>query len=364
MAIDLRSDTVTLPSPAMRAAMAAADVGDDVFGEDPTIARLETRVADMAGKEAAVFVASGTMGNLASLLAHCERGRAAILGDESHILHYEAGGASALGGIVFHTVPTRRDGTMPVAAIESSVRTGSDIHATPTGVICLENTHNRCGGVVLSPEYFASVAAVAGRAGVPVHLDGARLFNAAIACDLPITAWTQHVTTVSVCLSKGLAAPVGSVVAGPRSVIGRVRKTRKMLGGGMRQVGVLGAAGLVAVEHMVERLREDHANARRLAEGLAQLPAIRLDLESVQTNMVVFELEPGVEPAALIDGLRREHVLIISLGAGRLRAVTHYGISAADCDRALAAFQRVLDALGARDAAREQSMLDALDGRR
>ena len=364
MPIDLRSDTVTQPSPAMRAAMAAAEVGDDVFGEDPTIARLEAKAADLAGKDAAVFVASGTMGNLTSLLAHAGRGQAAILGDESHILHYEGGGTSALGGIVFHAVPTRPDGTLPLEAIEGAIRTGGDVHATPTAVICLENTHNRCGGTVLSPQYFQAVAAVASRAGLAVHLDGARLFNAAVHSGLPIDAWTRHVTTVSLCLSKGLAAPVGSVVAGPREVVARVRKARKMVGGGMRQVGVLGAAGLVALDEMVERLQEDHANARRLAEGLARLPGLVLDLATVQTNIVVFRVEPGLDPAALLDGLKREGVLFINLGGGRLRAVTHYGITAEDCDRAVEACARVLDHIGATSAERERSILDALEGRR
>jgi threonine aldolase len=364
MPIDLRSDTVTLPSRAMREAMASAEVGDDVFGEDPTIARLEERIAELAGKDAAIFVASGTMGNLVSLLAHAGRGGGAILGDESHVLHYEAGGGSALGGIVFQAVPTQPDGTLPLAAIEGGIRSATDVHATPTAVICLENTHNRCGGVVLAPQYFASVASIASRAGLPVHHDGARLFNAAVAMDLPITAWTQHVTTVNLCLSKGLAAPVGSVVAGPRELVGRVRRMRKMLGGGMRQVGVLGAAGLVAVDQMVGRLQEDHDNARRLAQGLAHLSGIVLDLASVQTNIVVFHVNEGLDATQLIDGLKREGVLISNLGGGRLRAVTHYGIGAEDCDRAIAACARVLDRAGAGPLARAQSIHDALDGRR
>jgi threonine aldolase len=364
MPIDLRSDTVTLPSPAMRAAMAAADLGDDVFGEDPTINRLEARVAEITGKAAAVFVASGTMGNLSSLLAHCDRGRAAIVGDESHILHYEAGGSSALGGIVLHTVRTLPDGTLPVEAIAAALRTAADIHATPTGVVCLENTHNRCGGVVIAPEYFEAVADLARSAGLPVHLDGARLFNAAVALGQPLTAWTRHATTVSLCLSKGLAAPVGSVVAGPRDVVMRVRKARKMLGGGMRQAGVLAAAGLVALDQMVDRLAEDHHNARRLAEGLSLLPGLRVQVSSVQSNIIVFGVEQGIDAAALIDGLKGEGVLIINLGGGRLRAVTHYGISAEDCDAALAACGRVLTRLGARALVQAESMRDALDGRR
>ena len=364
MPIDLRSDTVTLPSPAMRAAMAAAEVGDDVFGEDPTINRLEARVAQMTAKEAAVFVASGTMGNLASLLTHCERGRAAIVGDESHILHYEAGGSSALGGIVLHTIRTEADGTLPIEAIAAAIRNSDDIHAAPTGVICLENTHNRCGGVVLSPDYVAQVAAIARGSGLPVHLDGARLFNATIATGLPLSAWTDHVTTVTISLSKGLAAPVGSVVAGARDTMLRVRRMRKMLGGGMRQAGVLAAAGLVALEQMVARLDEDHRHARRLAEGLAQMPGLRVVLASVQTNIVIFGVEPGIDPASFVETLKADGVLIINMGGGRLRAVTHDGISASDCDAALAVCKRVLDQFGAITLVKAQSMRDAMEGRR
>ena len=364
MSIDLRSDTVTLPTPRMRAAMAAAEVGDDVFGEDPTLLRLEERVAHLTGKDAAVFVASGTMGNLSSLLAHCDRGRAAIVGDESHVFHYEAGGASAFGGIVLHTVPTKPDGTLPLAAIESAIRLPRDFHAATTGVICLENTHNRCGGVVLQDDYFARVAAIARRIGVPVHLDGARLFNASVATGKPLTAWTQHVTTVMLSFSKGLSAPVGSVVAGPREVIARVRKARKMLGGAMRQAGVIGAAAMVALEEMVGRLAEDHENARLLAEGLAAMPGIQLDLSTVATNIVMFRTEEGIDPVSLLEGLKQEGVLVVSMGGTLLRAVTHYGITAEDCAQASKAFARVLERLGAGDAVKAQSMLDALYGRR
>ncbi len=364
MAIDLRSDTVTLPTQAMRDAMAAAELGDDVFGEDPTIARLEARVAEMADKDAAVFLASGTMGNLASLLAHAERGRAAIVGDESHVLHYEAGGASALGGIVFHSVPTRPDGTLPLAHIEGAIRTSADIHAAPTGVICLENTHNRCGGVVITPEYVASVAEVAARAGLPIHLDGARLWNAAVAGGLPITEWTRHVTTVNLCLSKGLAAPVGSVVAGPPRVIARVRRMRKMLGGGMRQVGVLGAAGLVALDQMIDRLSEDHEHARRLAVGLARLAGLVVDLHHVQTNIVIFGVDLAIDPMHFVAAMKEEGVLILHMGAGRLRAVTHHGITAGDCDAVVSAAARVLNRVGATPMARARSIVDALEGRR
>jgi threonine aldolase len=341
MAIDLRSDTVTQPSPSMREAMSRAELGDDGWGEDPTLNRLEAVAADRLGKEAAVFVASGTMGNLSALLAHCERGREAILGDESHIFHYEAGGASALGGIVLHTVPTLEDGTMPLEAVEGAIRPNFT-HYAPAGVICLENTHNRCSGSIVGPDYMAGVGDIARRHGLPVHLDGARLFNASVATGLPLTAWTAHATSVQVCLSKGLAAPVGSLVAGSRAFVDRVRRARKLLGGGMRQAGVLAAAGLVALDEMIDRLAEDHQNARILADLLARLPGIVLDPSRVQTNIVVFRLGAGLDAARFVREVERAGVRIIDLGGGRLRAVTHYGISAADCRQAVEACARAL----------------------
>jgi threonine aldolase len=346
MPIDLRSDTVTLPTPRMREAMARAEVGDDVFGEDPTVNRLEAAAAAVAGKEAAVFVPSGTMGNLSSLLAHAQRGQEVILGDESHIFHYEAGGASALGGLVFHPVPTRPDGRMALEAIEAALRPSAEWLAQP-GVICLENTHNRCGGAVVPVEDFAAVADLAARRRLPVHLDGARIFNAAVATGLPVTAWTRHVTSVQFCLSKGLGAPVGSLVAGPADFVARARRARKMLGGGMRQAGVLAAAGLLALGEMVNRLAEDHQNARTLAEGLASLPGLVVDPASVHTNIVIFRVVPGLDGRAFVEAARREGVWIIDMGGGRLRAVTHDGITAQDCRDAAAACGRALDAMSA-----------------
>jgi threonine aldolase len=345
MAIDLRSDTVTQPSPAMRRAMFEADLGDDVYGEDPSVNRLEALAAGMLGKEAAVFVASGTMGNLVSLLAHCGRGQEAIVGDESHIYHYEVGSASALGGIVFHPVPTAPDGTLPLAAIEAAIRPSTNrynlYHYAPPGVICLENTHNRCGGTVLAPDYFAEVAALAGRHGLPIHLDGARLFNAAVARDLAPTEWTKHVTSVQICLSKGLSAPVGSIIAGPAAFIDRARHMRKSLGGGMRQSGVLAAPGVLALTDMVDRLREDHSNARLLADGLSRIPGIRIDPSSVQTNIVVFHLGGPAEADRFALAAKAGGVLVSPFGPGRLRAVTHFGITADDCRTALDVLGRI-----------------------
>jgi threonine aldolase len=328
----------------MREAMSRAELGDDGWGEDPTLNRLEAVAAERLGKEAAVFVVSGTMGNLSSLLAHCERGREAILGDESHIFHYEAGGASALGGLVLHTVPTREDGTMPLEAIEAAIRP-EFLHYAPPGVICLENTHNRCGGAVIGTDYVAALAEIARRHGLPLHLDGARLFNASVATGRPLTAWTEHVTSVQVCLSKGLAAPVGSLVAGSQGYIRKVRRARKLLGGGMRQAGVLAAAGLVAFDEMIDRLAEDHANARILAEGLARLPGILLDPARVQTNIVVFGLDGNLDADAFVRAVDRAGVRLVDLGGGRLRAVTHYGISADDCRTAVAACAQAMDEL-------------------
>ena len=345
MAIDLRSDTVTVPSPAMRQAMASADVGDDVYGEDPTVNRLEQLSATMLGKDAGLFVTSGTQGNLAALLAHCGRGQEAILGDQSHIYFYENGGASALGGIAYRPVPTGADGSLALDMLEAAIHSPAHnyhfFHYAPPGVICLENTHNRCGGVVLTPEYFAEVAAIATRHGLPVHLDGARLFNAATAAGRPVTDWTRHVTSIQLCLSKGLGAPVGSVIAGPEEFIWRARRMRKILGGGMRQAGIIVSAGVYALTHMVERLAEDHANAQILARGMAALPGVALDPPRVETNIVVFSVGTPEAADALSAALEREQVLISNFGAGRLRMVTHFGISADDCDRAVEAIRKV-----------------------
>jgi len=346
--IDLRSDTVTMPTPAMIEAMSRAELGDDVFHEDPTINRLEALAAELTGKAAAVFVPSGTMGNLASLLAHAGRGQEVIVGDEAHVYHYEAGGASVLGGLVYHPVPTRLDGTLPLAAVEAAIRPSArDYHAAPAGVICLENTHNRCGGAVLTPEYLAEIAVLADGQGLPVHLDGARIFNAAVALGRPVTHFTRHVASMQICLSKGLAAPVGSLIVGDAPFVDRARRARKMLGGGMRQAGVLAAAGIVALTQMIDRLADDHANARVLAEGLAAMPGIELDPASVRTNIVIFRLPDVRRVRALVDAARHEGVLLWPFGANRVRAVTHYGITADDCCAALTMIRRALEQLAA-----------------
>jgi threonine aldolase len=335
--IDLRSDTVTLPSPAMREAMYRAELGDDVMREDPTVNRLEELAAEMTGKEAALLVVSGTMGNLVSVLAHCRRGDEAILGDNSHIFNYEAGGASALGGVVFHPVATGRFGALEVGALEKAIRpAATDVHYAPPGVICLENTHNRCGGTVLQPEYFRAVRLLADRASIPVHLDGSRIFNASVALHCTVKEFTRQVDSVQFCLSKGLAAPVGSLVCGNKEFLARARRLRKMVGGGMRQAGVIAAAGIVALTDMVDRLAEDHATARLLAEGLADLPGMQLDLETVQTNIVIFgPKNPPPEGPSFAQLLAREGVKVGNIGGGRFRAVTHYGVSHSDIQKAI-----------------------------
>lgn len=334
--IDLRSDTVTLPSPAMRAAMADAALGDDVYGEDPTVNQLEALAAQAVEKEAALFVPSGTMGNLLAVLAHCGRGEEAIVGDESHIFHYEAGGPSVLGGVALRTVPTQPNGELPQHALADALRNPSDPHEAISRLICLENTHNRCGGVVLSPQYTTSVATFAAERGLATHLDGARLFNAAVALGISPAALVRGIDSVMFCLSKGLGAPVGSVLAGDAKLVARARRLRKLLGGGMRQAGVIAAAGVFALEQMVARLAEDHANARILAEGLARMPGISIDLDTVQTDIVIFTLAgKHWAPAQFTQALAERGVLLGEIGHGRIRAVTHYGINSSDIEQAL-----------------------------
>ncbi len=338
--IDLRSDTVTQPTPAMREAMANAEVGDDVFGEDPTVRRLERRAAELMGKEAAVFVASGTMGNLTCLLAHCQRGDEAIVGSEAHVLHYEVAGAARLGGIQLRTVPNDARGMLDMEAVEATMR-GQNIHFPRTALVCLENTHNRCGGGVLSAEETAEVARLAHSRSAAVHLDGARIFNAATALGVPAAELAAEVDSVTFCLSKGLSAPIGSLICGSADFVARARWERKALGGGMRQVGVIAAAGIVALETMVDRLAEDHEHARLLAEGLAQIPGVGLDPGSVHTNIVVFDVQDG---AAFQSRLREAGVLTTAFGPTRVRMVTHYGISRGDVTEALERVRRVSEA--------------------
>ncbi|MEX2237457.1 MAG: low-specificity L-threonine aldolase [Dehalococcoidia bacterium] len=338
--IDLRSDTVTHPSPEMRRAMAEAPVGDDVFGEDPTVMRLERLAAQMLGKEAGLFVASGTMSNLVSLLSHCSRGEEAIVGSESHILHYEVAGAAGLGGIQLRAVPNSPTGQINPDDVAANIR-GQDIHFPQTAVVCIENTQNRCGGAVITPEQTKAVADVAHERGVRVHIDGARIFNAAVALGVPASDLVSEADSIGFCLSKGLAAPVGSVVCGDGSFIARARKARKMVGGGMRQVGVIAAAGIVSLESMVDRLADDQANARYLASELSRIPGVRIDPASVQTNIVIWEME-GIPAPEFAHRLREQALLVTTLGPTRLRMVTHYGVERADIEDALQRIQQTV----------------------
>jgi threonine aldolase len=337
--IDLRSDTVTKPTDAMREAMARAEVGDDVFGDDPTVNHLQEIAASLMGKEAAIFMPSGTMGNLAALLAHCQRGDEVIIGDKNHSFLYEAGGLSALGGIHSRQIPNAKDGSLSLDDVEEAIRP-DDPHDPITRLVCLENSHNRCGGTVQTPTYVAALVALAHRHGIAVHLDGARIFNAAAALAVPAKELAANVDSVTFCLSKGLCAPVGSVLCGSAQFIHRAHRARKMLGGGMRQAGVLAAAGIVALETMVPRLSEDHRRARDLAGALAAVPAIALDDGTPATNMVYFNLvaEAPCTAPELEQRLRSERILVTPSGPRRFRFVTHYWID----DRAV---ERVVEAV-------------------
>jgi len=338
--IDLRSDTVTQPTEEMRAAMAAAPVGDDVFGEDPTVNALEALAADMVGKEAAVFVPSGTMGNLIAVMAHTQKGDAIILEGESHTYRFEVGGVAAVAGVLPLPVAGVR-GYVPPGTVREAVR-GPNIHIAPPRLLCLENTHNRSGGTPFGPQEMDAVTGVARELGLAVHLDGARIFNAAVACGVPAPALTRGVDSVMFCVSKALSAPVGSLVCGSGEFVARARRFRKMVGGGMRQAGIIAAAGIVALRTMVERLADDHVNARRLGEGLAGLAGLRIDPEQVRTNMVVVELRPPMVASELAARLRAEGVLVSVMGPSAFRLVTHRHITREMVDAAVAAFRRAL----------------------
>lgn len=341
--VDLRSDTVTQPTPAMRKAMAAAEVGDDVMGEDPTINRLQSMAAEKMGKEAGLFVPSGTMGNLAAVLAHCERGDEAVMGHLGHTFLFEAGGISALGGVFAHTLPNQADGTLRLEDIRGAFRP-DDIHHPISKLVILENTHNRCGGVVLPLAYTEAVAELAHSRNVKLHLDGARIFNAAAALGVPAAQVARPADSVTFCLSKGLCAPVGSVLCGSAEFIRKARRIRKQLGGGMRQAGILAAAGIVALEEMTERLVEDHRRAARLAEGLQAIPGVRLDMGLPQTNMVFASLDDSVplKTSQFLEKLTAQNVKIGVVGERRFRMVTHYWIDDEGIERTISAFQQAL----------------------
>ncbi len=331
--IDFRSDTKTLPSPEMREAMATAKLGDDVSGEDPTVNRLEALAAEMLGKEASLLVSSGTMGNLVAVLAHCQRGDEVMVGNRSHIYRGEAGGVSVLGGVVIQALPNDHRGMMDPGEVEAAVHP-DDAHFPRTRLIALENTHNSSGGSALTPEEMKTVAEVAGAHGIPLHLDGARIFNAAVYLETPVAELVRDMDTVTFCLSKGLSAPVGSLLCGSRAFIEQARRWRKMLGGGMRQAGIIAAAGIVALETMVGRMADDHANARKLALGLSKVPGIAIDPDSLPTNLVFFTVPGGasLELARRLDG---RGIKVGPREDSMWRMVTHYGITSEDIDYTL-----------------------------
>ncbi|WP_408891653.1 low-specificity L-threonine aldolase [Myxococcus faecalis] len=337
--IDFRSDTVTKPTAAMRRAIAEAEVGDDVYGEDPTVLRLEAKVAERLGLEAALFVPSGTQANQLAIGAHCRQGDEVLTEAGSHILHYEGGAVPALWGVQPQPLPGEW-GVLSPEMVAAAVRE-ENIHNPRTRLLSLENTHNRGGGAVWSVERFAQVVKVARDAGLAVHLDGARLFNAEVAAGVPASSWAKLTDTTAVCFSKGLGAPVGSALVGRADLIREARRLRKRLGGGMRQAGILAAAALYALEHHVERLAEDHANARRLAAGLAEVPGVKVDVKRVETNMVFAEFaRPAREMVPLLS---TQGVLTNPAGGPHtVRLVTHLDVSAADIDEAVARVRRAL----------------------
>ncbi|MFH0847483.1 MAG: low-specificity L-threonine aldolase [Chloroflexota bacterium] len=332
--IDLRSDTVTLPTDEMREAMYKAEVGDDVYREDPTVNRLEALSAEKMGKEAALFTTSGTQSNLIGVLANTHPGDEIILGSEAHMFWNEVGAATALGGVIMRLVPNDEMGRIAPEAMVDAIRP-ENIHFPKTTLLCLENTHNRCGGNVLTAEYTAEMCRLAHGRGLKVHLDGARIFNAAVYLGVPAKVLAAPADSVCFCVSKGLSAPVGSLLCGSQEYIDRARKWRKMLGGGMRQAGIIAAAGIVAIEKMVDRLVEDHATARRLAYGLAEIPGIGVKPEKVQTNIVMIDLPQPFTAASFIQEMTKRGVKFNARSARSVRAVTHRHITPRDVDEAL-----------------------------
>jgi len=331
--IDLRSDTVTRPTPAMRKAMAEAEVGDDVYGEDPTINCLEQRAAEIFGKEAAIFVPTGTMGNQIAIRLHTQHGQEVICEARGHIVDWEMAMVSAFSGCQLRTVPAER-GILTWAHIRPLIAPAIYYRAQ-TGLISMENSHNMAGGTVTPLDVLEEIWSEAAKLGLPVHLDGARVFNAAASLGLPVAELTSGFATISFCLSKGLCAPVGSILVGSREHIAKARVHRKALGGGMRQAGILAAAGLIALEEMPGRLPEDHANARFLAEALAIMPQIEIDLASVQTNIVIFKLAGDGDAAGLIARLKPKGVLASNVGPYAVRFVTHRDVNRSDCESAI-----------------------------
>lgn len=342
---DFRSDTVTHPTPAMRAAMATAEVGDDVYREDPTVTMLEEKAAAMLGKEAGLLVSSGTMGNLVAVLAVCGRGDEVIMGTAGHTFLHEAGGVSALGGVVIHTILNQEDGSLALEDIQRAIRNPEDYHEPISRMVIVENTQNACGGKALSADYMRSVGVTTAELGLHFHIDGARIFNASVALKVPAATLAGPAESITFCLSKGLCAPIGSVLCGDKQFIERARRIRKMLGGGMRQAGIIAAAGIVALDSMIGRLEEDHIRAHRLAEGLAQVPGIQLTKGSPNTNMVFFKLDPalGMDNSLLINEMKAHGVLINDTNDGEIRLVTHHDIDDLAVERCLEALLEIVN---------------------
>lgn len=339
--IDLRSDTVTKPTQEMREAMFKAEVGDDVYREDPTVNRLEEIAAEMLGKEAALFVTSGTQGNQVAILTHTRPGEEVILEAESHIFYYEAGAASALAGVQVRTIAGNR-GQMPISDIQKSIR-DTDIHVPRTALIALENTHNRAGGAVLPPEYMKEVSFLAKDKNIPIHLDGARLFNASVALNIDVKELTQYVDTVQICLSKGLSAPMGSILAGSKDYIETARKWRKRLGGGMRQAGLMAAPGIIALTKMVDRLKEDHNRAKNLAHGIEQVEGLRVDVSSVETNILLLDVKGlGTTAKSFMDEMHKYEIFGSVFGEYIIRLTTHREITDEDIDNTIKAIKEIV----------------------
>ena len=343
--IDLRSDTVTLPTDEMRKAIANATLGDDVSGEDPTVNKLEKKAADLTGKEAALLVSSGTQGNLIGILANCQRGDEIIVGENAHIFWNESAGAAALGGVQTHLVRNQLQGALNPSEVSSAIRPKGNPHFPPTSLICLENTQNMSNGGVLTVDDTKAIWDIANQNQIKVHLDGARIFNAAVYLETPVKELVKYTDTLTFCLSKGLSAPVGSLLCGDGDFITRARRWRKMLGGGMRQAGIIAAAGIVALDSMIERLRDDHTTALRFSDGLSAIPGIIHDPSTVQTNILFFDVDPTIGTMSKFVGELEKMGVRVHSVYGRIRLVTHRHITQKEVDIALKTIAKALKSM-------------------
>ena len=342
--IDLRSDTVTLPSPEMKEFMFNASIGDDVYGEDPSVNLLENKTCDLFGKEDALFVPSGTMANLISVLTHCDRGDEILLGNQSHIFKYEAGGSSVLGGVHSHQLNNNDDGTIDINDILLAVNDTEDTHYAKTKLLCLENTHNRCYGSAIPVKYFQDVRDAIKPHSLKIHLDGARIFNASVALNAPVDKLVENVDSLSCCLSKGLSCPSGSMVIGTKKFITKARRLRKMLGGGMRQSGIMASAGIYALDYMIDRLKEDHINAQNLSNEISKINGLEIETTKVKTNLVFFKLtKDNLNANQLMKKLYEEDIKIDYKGNNIFRMVTHYGLKNNHIEKVVKTFKLILN---------------------